>query len=192
MKFVTCNRENQIMEYQQTKAACNFFLGKAKSEGTYLTPMKAIKLVYIAHGYTLALLNHPLIDDHVEVWRFGAVIPSLYHELKIYGSGRIKFLILDGSNVDKLDLVVLSESELQRKYAGSEITYDFNNDEKELMEAVWEVYKSKDGIQLSELIHLPNTPWDIIWNQKGGKYERGAIIPEEIIKRHYESITSKE
>ena len=179
------------MEYQKTKAACNFFYNKARSEEDYLTPMKAIKLVYIAHGYALALLDRPLIDDHVEAWQFGAVIPSLYHELKIYGSGKIKSPILFGSNVDRLDLVILSESELREKYAGNEIRYPFNDDEKELMEAVWEVYKSKDGIQLSKLIHSPNTPWDIIWNQRGGKYERGAIIPAGIIKDHYESITRK-
>ena len=190
MRFVACNQGNQIMEYQKTKAACNFFLDKAKDEGTYLTPMKAIKLVYIAHGYSLALLDHPLIDDHVEAWQFGAVIPSLYHELKIYGSGKIKYPILvDG--IDKLDLILLNETELNKKYEGFEISYRFTGDELELMDAVWVVYKSKDGLQLSKLIHLPNTPWDIVWNQRGGRYERGAVIPNGLIKQHYEEITGQ-
>ena len=125
VRFVVCNQGNQIMEYQKTKAACNFFLDKAKENGYVLTPMQVIKLVYFAHGYNLAILDRPLIDDHVEAWKFGAVIPSLYHSLKIYGSGVIKAPLLNTDNMHYMDVYCMSPYELYKKYPESKITFNF-------------------------------------------------------------------
>lgn len=176
------------MEYQKTKAVCNFFIEKAKEEGTYLTPMQAIKLVYIAHGYSLAIFEKPLIDDQVEAWKFGAVIPSLYQELKIYGSRAINSPIINDDVVDKLDLLIYSQKELAGKYKDQYIRFNFDKKDIELMDAVWDVYKKKTGPQLSELIHQDNTPWDIIWNKRNGKNVRHAIIPDTLIKKHYKEL----
>ena len=49
--------------------------------------MKLIKLVYIAHGWHLALENgKSLISEAVMAWKYGHVINSLYQKLKRYGS----------------------------------------------------------------------------------------------------------
>ena len=53
-----------------------------KHDGRF-TPFQLIKLVFILHGRTLAALNQHLIFDRIEAWRYGPVIPVLYHELKI-------------------------------------------------------------------------------------------------------------
>lgn len=47
-----------------------------------LTPLQVIKMVYIAHGYSLALLDEPLVEEAVEAWRYGPVLPSVYHTVK--------------------------------------------------------------------------------------------------------------
>lgn len=181
------------MDFIKTKAACNFFIEKARDEHLSLTPMQAIKLVYFAHGYSLALLDAPLIDDHVEAWKFGAVIPSLYHELKVYGSGKIAFPILDSDKADNLDLILLSQEELRKKYKEKDIArYAFSSRETELMDTVWELYKDKSGLELSALMHRPNTPWDIVYNQKGGKYERGTVISNNLIQEYYKMRTGKD
>src|SRR5215510_7158653 len=65
-----------------SKAAANWFLDL----GQPLTPMKLQKLVYFAHGWSLALTGVPLIKDAVEAWRYGPVIPALYHEFKHNGA----------------------------------------------------------------------------------------------------------
>ena len=47
--------------------------------------MKVQKLVYFAHGWHLGITKKPLINEQVEAWPYGAVIPSLYDYLKQWG-----------------------------------------------------------------------------------------------------------
>ena len=52
---------------------------------------------------------------------------------------------------------------------------------------IWDEYKGLSGVTLSAITHKPGTPWDIIWNQRGGKNQKNAIIPNDLIKEHYKS-----
>lgn len=61
--------------------------------GGRLTPLQVIKLTYIAHGYSLAINGEPLVDEAVEAWRHGPVVPSVYHRAKRCGGGRIGRLL---------------------------------------------------------------------------------------------------
>src|SRR5690242_19451838 len=72
------------------KAVANEFLKLAKEEHRTLSPMQVIKLVYLAHGWYLAITGRPLLDERVQAWRFGPVVPSIYHEFKKYGNGPIE------------------------------------------------------------------------------------------------------
>lgn len=190
MRFVARKQYKELMEYQRTKAACNFFLDKAKEDGYVLTPMQVIKLVYFAHGYNLAILDKPLIDDHVEAWKFGAVIPSLYHSLKIYGSGVIKAPLLNTDNMHYMDVYCMTPYELYKKYPNSKITFNFLPEEYEVMSAIWGIHKGKSGFELSSYIHQPNTPWTQVW-ERGGKYVNGAVIDDNLIKQYYINKISK-
>lgn len=71
------------------KAIANRFLEIAKKEHVGITPMKLQKLIYFAHGWNYGLYDEPLIADPIQAWRFGPVIPSIYHEFKHVGSGTI-------------------------------------------------------------------------------------------------------
>nr|WP_256351506.1 type II toxin-antitoxin system antitoxin SocA domain-containing protein [Pseudomonas gingeri] len=51
--------------------------------------MKQQKLVYYSHGWHAGYTDQPLINEAVETWQYGPVIPSLYHEFKRFGSGEI-------------------------------------------------------------------------------------------------------
>ena len=185
MKFGVCNRENQTMDFKKTKAACNFFLDKASEEGYALTPMQVIKLVYFAHGYSLAILNRPLIDDRVEAWKFGSVIPSLYHSLKAYGAGGITAPLVDTSKIRREDVRCLSPAELYEKYPNLKISKNaFSEQELDVLSAVWQVYKGKSGFELSSYIHKPDTPWTKIWNSKG-KYKYNTEIDNNTIRDYY-------
>lgn len=146
---------------------CNYILKKSFDDGVEITPMKLIKLVYIAHGWTLALSDNPLITEQVEAWKFGPVINSVYRTFKKYGNRDIPSL------------------ELNSKESRDEYLSFLNSDYLAIVDKVWELYKGYTGIQLSSMTHRENTPWDIVWNKQGGRIRSSEIISNNIIKDYY-------
>ena len=67
------------------KAPANYFIGKY---GRFkISPLKLQKLVYISHGWHLAIFDRELVDDeYAEAWQYGPVFPSLYHEFTEFGA----------------------------------------------------------------------------------------------------------
>lgn len=68
-----------------SEAVANYFIQKSFDTGIGLTPMKLLKLVYIAHGWHRGYFSENLINDAVQAWRYGPVIPDLYRKVKGYG-----------------------------------------------------------------------------------------------------------
>ena len=75
------------------KDIADYFLLKGADDAN-MTPMKLIKLVYIAHGWSLGLYNKTLINEQPQAWKFGPVIPSLYDEFKEFGNKKIERSII--------------------------------------------------------------------------------------------------
>lgn len=72
------------------KNVSDFFLQLSEPEiGDILSNLKIQKLVYYAQGFHLAMYNSPLFEEDFQAWEHGPVVPSLYHELKQYGSGPV-------------------------------------------------------------------------------------------------------
>lgn len=72
------------------KAVANAFLQIAEKHDAKLSPLKLQKLVYISHGWHLAIEGQNLVsDEFAEAWQYGPVFPSLYHEFKGAGKGAI-------------------------------------------------------------------------------------------------------
>lgn len=139
----------------------NSFLDLAEAEGRELTQMQVIKLVYVAHGWSLSLLDRPLINERVEAWQFGPVISSLYQHLKKFGAapvkGRLPKSIFDkNTELDPVD--------------------------RTLIEQVYEKYGRLSGVQLSHLTHRSGTPWSTTYRLG----VTGKVIPNEVIKDHYD------
>lgn len=165
----------------KSKAVFNYFYERAQAEGIPLTPMKAIKLVYFAHAWNLGFYQKPLINEPVEAWKFGTVIPSLYQSLKIYGASAIGFPIIKHPDVYYLDLLVgeydkIPEDEIIE-------TDSLTAEEQIVIDAVWNNYKTMDGLAMSDIIHQKGTPWAQVWND--GNCERHAIIPNDLIQEYY-------
>lgn len=142
----------------------NFFIEAAEREGRRLTPMQIIKLVYIAHGFSLALLRRPLLNESVEAWRYGPVVPSLYRRLKKFGSKEVDEVLppaFFGLRAEQLDPA----------------------DEK-LLSAVFGKYGNLNGIQLSHLTHRKGTPW----YESFSPDEMGTPIDDAVIKTHYATL----
>lgn len=148
----------------------NWFIRKAKNEKAELTPMKLLKLVYIAHGWHLGLSNgKPLVGEDVQAWKFGPVFPDLYHRIKKYGGGQIEDFIA----VAEDDIAIVPSSDV---FVAA------------LLDKIWEVYGGANGVELSELTHADGTPWSKTWNkmQKRGMTQ-SAIDADEIVT-HYKKL----
>ncbi|MGL6075100.1 MAG: Panacea domain-containing protein [Fimbriiglobus sp.] len=162
----------------ESVAVANQFIELASLEGKKLTPMQLIKLVYIAHGWHLAVNDVPLIDEPIEAWQYGPVIPSLFHEFKRYGRKPITKLAHSVSgDWDGDDFLV-------------ESPFVPEDDERttKLIRHVWRKYGSKSGLELSELTHAEGTPWTkTIQPQLNttDTFPKGMKIEEELIRDHY-------
>ncbi|WP_416366578.1 Panacea domain-containing protein [Sphingomonas aurantiaca] len=60
-----------------------------KTGGDGLTQMQLQKLVFFAHGWTLAETGYALTEDDPEAWVYGPVYRDLYDHTKYFGSGPI-------------------------------------------------------------------------------------------------------
>ncbi|ECG5642402.1 DUF4065 domain-containing protein [Salmonella enterica subsp. enterica serovar Poona] len=147
-------------------AVANAFIEKAqKGELKALTPMKLQKLLFYTQSWYLKLRdNTPLFDDLFARWKFGPVIPPLYHMLKKYGAGEI---------TEKISVIIECDGELKR------ITPTIQKDDEEaraLINKIIEVYGKFSGTELSNLTHAPGTAWSM------GKPDGGPITHEDMAK----------
>jgi len=144
------------------KAIANYFLDLAQASGQGMTPMKLQKLVYYANGWYAGYTGQPLIDEAVEAWPYGPVIPSLYHEFKRYGSAEI---------------------DSRAREEGREVQPPADTELRQFLDNVWKQYGQFTGIRLSEMTHALGSPWDLTWKAAAGV--RNAGIPFELIARHF-------
>lgn len=148
----------------------NFFLQHAENNEIPVSVMKLNKLVYFAYGWTLALLDRPLFNEQIEAWKYGPVIPSLYHEFKHFGSKPIE----DG--VRSYDFDAFKDEK--------PVAPELPQNEKEIIEIlnkVWDLYKDFSATTLMRLTHEKGAPWDRVFK----KNERNIAIDDTIIKEYF-------
>jgi uncharacterized phage-associated protein len=133
-----------------------YILKVAQSNGIPLTPMQVLKLVYISHGWQLGLYGRPLINESIEAWQYGPVVPSVYHRYKRFGSNFI--------------------SDIPNCFPEG-----FDPSEVSTIEQVFKGYGRRSGISLSSLTHEPGTPWSQTVQQSG----IGAVISNDLIEDYY-------
>lgn len=160
------------MKYS-AKAVANKFIEIAKEKGSPITPMKLQKLVYFAHGWYLSLTSgQPLIDEKIEAWRYGPVVPSLYHEFKSHGNRAIEGYATD----------------LQADQGLRFVTPHLPDDKNlsAFIKKIWEVYGKRTAIELSNITHQPNTPWAEIWGSEG--VPNNTDIDDSVIKKYFDKV----
>lgn len=146
-------------------AIANAFIELSQDEGIPITNMKLQKLVYIAQGFSLALLGKPLFTDDIRALKWGPVIMSLYNKVRHFGNQPID---------KKIPL------------PDTEPTINLNDNqsvEVVLIKFVWERYKGYSAAQLSSITHKQGTPWSLVW-----KDDEFAIIPNDLIQSHYKDL----
>ena len=156
-----------MSETHDSRAVANYILDLADDSGRSLTIMQLVKLVYIANGWALALFEAPLIDEPVEAWQYGPVVPNVYRAFAGAGSRPISFRATE-------------------PFSSIEYRSKFSKDEKSLIRSVFDKYGSMHAYRLSDLTHRPNTPWSITY-KKNGAYSQ---IPQSVITAHFKKLSS--
>lgn len=163
------------------KAVANYFLHLVECDDQQITPMKIQKLVYFAHGWYLAITDRPLIDEQIEAWQYGPVIPSLYDEFKQYGRSPITSQATD---------LVIDDSDEDMSFYSHTPSIDLTDKKViSVLKKVWQVYGKLTAVQLSNKTHMPGTPWRQVWGD--GNVLKGTDIDVEIIKGFFQSQAQK-
>lgn len=144
------------------------FIDLGIQKGYPVNPMKLQKMVYFAHGLNLAKNNKPLINDEVQAWDYGPVIPSIYHNLKGFGNREIN------ENPIPVGITIFNTFETQ----------DVLDDESEsIINLAFEITKNMSAIQLSNWSHSEGSAW-----QKTFDGSHNKTIKNEDIKDYFLSV----
>jgi len=153
-------------------AVANAFI-KRSLEGQLsdLTPMKLQKLLFFTQSWHLRINNNkPLFDGLFARWKYGPVIPSIFHEFKAYKAG----IITDYGKT----LVNDDENEFGFKIIIPEIDWKKDKDTVAFIDKIIEVYGGYTGWSLSVMTHEPGTAW-----AKSGSPD-GGPIPFDMMSKY--------
>ena len=129
------------------------------TDGT-LTNMRIHKILYLCHVMYIGKKKEPLFDEHFEAWKYGPVIPSLYHDLKCYSAQPITY-ILGSSSLYEQDKEKRDEFNALKEYG-----------------AFFNRYTTAD---LLVLTHCEGGAWSRVYD----KGVMNKVIPNEYIMKEY-------
>lgn len=157
----------------RSEHVANFFIKKAAEDRQDIDLIKLVKLCYFGYGWALSILEKRLIDEDIQAWKWGPVIPSIYHSFKHHGREPI---------TEFTPSIEMSSEEgiQQQKY----FSIDEETDEGRILSIVWGIYRNRTFSELVDMTHKKGTPWYKVYKP----HSRGMPIPDEEIKKHFDKI----
>ena len=135
------------------------------------TSIQVIKTAYIAHGYSLAALNKPLVKENAQAWRYGPVFPSMYFALRDHEQRPIQSLEYCGTARNGPEIGA------RRKFLSNQI----DAKRRGILDATIEMYGHLSGSRLISITHAKDTPWKKYY--KPGTFH--TVIPNEATRQYY-------
>lgn len=155
------------------RQVANFFIEAGIERGEPLTPLQVIKLVYFAHGWSLAHHDRPLVAETFKAWRLGPVIPDLYHALKHYE---------DQPVTEPVPLMRLAYHIRGNEFAVEDLRIeDFDEDDEWVLRGTYDSYSHIDGIDLAYATHGRDGAWRKARRRRG----RTPPIRTDDIRREF-------
>ena len=145
------------------RAVANWLIGQGISDGHPLTHIAVQKLMYFAHGWMLSIHDAPLIDQEYEAWKYGPVVPSVYHNLKHHRGQPIRAAI------------------------PTQPTGDFTPEEEQVLKAVYQ-YRTLGVFKLVGISHARGGPWDDVWHGD----DHSKIINNDRIRSYFLTLLNRE
>lgn len=141
---------------------------RAEIENRPITQMKLLKLVYIAYGWYLSVLDKRLFDEPIYAWKHGPVVRSLYDEFK--------------HNIDAPIHQHSIQFDLDEKKVTTPRILDKDAAANLVLGSVWDIYKHYSASQLRNKTHEAGTPWYQVYDPE----KRNALITDALIKPHFD------
>jgi uncharacterized phage-associated protein len=123
------------------------FVRRGIDESNPVTQMQLQKMVYFAHGYHYARYGEALINEPIQAWEYGPVIPSIYHSYKFYGSSPIITVDKIIDRPSDIDLLGLSASA------------------KDAIDYTWKATSKLSAFHLSSWSHKDGSPWANVYQE---------------------------
>lgn len=147
------------MPNQDARAIANEFLRLV--DGQPVNQMWLQKLVYMAHGWNLAINGEALVLDRIEAWDGGPVFRPIWNHFRDFGRNARKGLL--------------------GRQDGEPFVADLSSDEKTVITHVWKRYGDYTGMQLSEMTHQEGTPWSNAYFGRG----RNSSLQNDDIQQYF-------
>lgn len=149
-------------------SVANYFIGLAHAEHKRISFPQLQCMMYLAHGWHLALTGRPLVSEPFYVyrncWFRGPILGAIYVEFNRYGAiGGIPAQI-PGYSLYQAD---------DKSYA------------KRIMSRIWKLYGDRPGFALIPITRTEGTPWDRI-SAKGDPFVPQSKISNVEIKKYFE------
>lgn len=138
-----------------------------------LTHMQIQKLVYISHGWTLAIRDRVLTIDNPEAWRLGPVYRLIWNNLSYAGPYPVTDKIPDTH-------IAPYPSSTPQGWRGQD---------RQIVKRVYKLYKHLEAFQLSALTHREGTPWRKVYRDGLGQDQ---YIPSSMIRKHFRALAESQ
>ncbi len=148
-----------------SRSIANEILRIAKKDSKPLTIMQLIKLVYLAHGYSLGILGIALSKHEAQAWQYGPVMAPVYKSFKGAGAQPLSSFAID-------------------KSTGSPFRDEFSSQELEILQGIVDTYGGRHAFELSDMLHQADEPWTIVFNRDGAY----SPIPNELIRQDFQKL----
>jgi uncharacterized phage-associated protein len=152
----------------------NEFIRVAAAEGKAFSQMHLQELVYIAHGWCLALTGQPLTGDRPEAFEFGPEYRRLADALVMYGTRPVTKLIGPPRGSSRLDTIPIDDP--------------LGADERAIVDQVYAKYAHLKTSDLASITRAENAPWRTIFKAGEGA---GRDIPHQMIRRQFAEIAAR-
>jgi hypothetical protein len=160
------DRDREVSKGGRTRmisvqALSNTILKKSFDENIPVSPMKLQKLIYFIYRDYLQNTGSPLFTEEFQTWQYGPVLRSVYDEFKSFKAKPITQFAKTANN----EVYIINEAADQHV--------------RESINRIWNRYKFKDGISLSQLTHMVGSAWRKAFE------EDSPILKFEDIKNDY-------
>ena len=151
----------------------NYILRLANESEVKLTQMSLLKIVFYVHGWYLATYNEPLIKQPVEAWEHGPVVKVVRDAFKAFGKMPIT-RYAERIDLETGELIAIGSS--------------LSPGDERFVESIFDLYKTKDAFELSDMTHREDGPWDRVWNATSTLGRLGLRIKNDDIRDYFKKM----